>query len=615
MQFFLEVLDSWMSVSPVIYLCGAVILCIILLYQEILSLHRDLSKLSDSLRVLIRSGRSPESIRFKSSVIEGVWRRIVSYNAGILKERDSQNDISQILASGRGIVESSLEDDKILNVLCDVLLKSASPEAIFVAVAIKNAKGWELVSTSGVSKARLSDPFIIVSDKLPLDYRDTVYTQASNGLEFDFRAIGVGLSLFVPLKTDSGDVIGVVWMGFSEHSGAIPEGRKHTIELIAQHASASYVKSRERNKNRRVDEQKKEEMLSLSHDMKAPGTRALYAVRELDSILEARGLNDEKSLAQEIEYALVEQGALIDKLFNVDSNLSEQKAAPHLEIDVGAVVKSRVNAFRIIAKSVGLELKAVELVRAKARFSKDTLERILDNLISNSIKYSASGCIEVVLDGSGSTLRIDVRDHGIGVDEEIRKYLFSSRIRSAKEVSRQGHRYGLTVVKTLVEEMGGSVGFLPNIPSGSVFFIEVPASKIVPIQDAASSAMQVLVVDDDPLVRATHERWLASLGIRVYGVSTFKEAIDHIVIKKPDYVLTDYQLPGEEIVRFLDLLPQDLEVIVVSGRNQSSIRKQLSAYGNVKAILEKPISKSQLRDLLFSVEDGVIGNLLARKIA
>jgi CheY-like chemotaxis protein len=127
--------------------------------------------------------------------------------------------------------------------------------------------------------------------------------------------------------------------------------------------------------------------------------------------------------------------------------------------------------------------------------------------------------------------------------------------------------------------------------------------------------MQVLVVDDDPLVRATHERWLASLGIRVYGVSTFKEAIDHIVIKKPDYVLTDYQLPGEEIVRFLDLLPQDLEVIVVSGRSQSGIRKQLSAYGNVKAILEKPISKSQLRDLLFSVEDGVIGNLLARKIA
>lgn len=566
---------------------------------KLYNINRDVNRLSDSLRILLRSGRSPEGMQYQTGSVEGVWRRIVSYYAGIVKDRDSQNDISQILTSSRGIVESSSDDEKILEVLCEVLYKSASPEVVFVGAAIRGGTGWNLCSSVGISKRRLEDPFIIACDKLPLEYREAIYTQSNNGIEFDFRALGVGLSLFVPLKTEFKETIGVVWLGFSEHSGAIPESRKHTLELIAQHASASYVQSRERNRSKKIDEKKKEEMLALSHDMKAPGTRALYAIRELDTLLEVRGLIEEKNLAQEVEYALVEQVNLIDKLFNVEVINSEGKhVVSSTDVEIGSLVKSRIAAFRILAKSVGLELAVFEMVKAKARISKDVLVRVLDNLISNSIKYTHSGVIEVAVLGSGSTVRIEVRDSGMGVDEELRKVLFSSLIRNAKQVNQQGHRYGLTVVRTLVEEMGGSVGYLPNVPKGSIFYLELPASNIIPLSDRGSSYPQVLVIDDDCLVRSTHERWLSSIGTRAYGVSTFRDALDHLAIKKPDYILTDFQLPGEEIERFLELLPSDIEVIVVSGRSESYIRDKLVKYHGVIAVLEKPINKTQLRDLI-----------------
>lgn len=68
-------------------------------------------------------------------------------------------------------------------------------------MALKEDSAWNICSSVGVSKLRLEDPVTLALDKIPLEHRDTVYTQASNGLEFDFRALGVGLSLFVPLRS------------------------------------------------------------------------------------------------------------------------------------------------------------------------------------------------------------------------------------------------------------------------------------------------------------------------------------------------------------------------------------------------------------------------------
>jgi len=578
---------------------------------------RDILKLSDSLRVLLRTGRSPEGIRFSNGIIEGIWRRVVAYYGGVIREKDSKNDVSQILASGRGIIEASLEDNKILEVLCEVLYKSASPEAVFVCAATKENNSWIISSSIGVSKFRLEDPITLALDKIPLEHRNAIYTQPGNGLEFDFRALGVGLSLFVPLKTESSDITGVVWIGFSELSGVIPEGKKHTLELIAQHAIAAYTKSKERNNTRKLDEKKREEIFALSHDMKAPGTRALYAIRELDNLLEMRRLNDEQVLVQEIEYALIEQVDLIDKLFSVElGEVPRNQMRPTIELDVGALVRSRVEVFRIVAKSVGLNLTVSELVKVKSKVSRDSLHRILDNLISNSIKYSVDGTIEVVLSAEASNLRIEVRDNGLGVDPEIQEVLFSSKARNAKSVVGQGHRYGLTVVKSLAEEAGGTVGFRANLPRGSVFFVELPCTKVLPIEVTSNASLQVLVIDDDPLVRATHERWLASLGLRVYGVASFKEALDHITIKKPDVVITDMMLPGEIITRFLELVPDNIDVFVISGRNRSKVESELREYSSVvKAVLEKPVSKAQLRDLIYANSSRMDGIAPRLKVA
>ncbi len=592
---------SFLVVAYLLYVLGVV--------------RSDIYRFSDALRVLLRSGKSPEGLVFKSSLLEGVWRRLVGYYAGVLKERDSRNDITQILSSGRGIMEAGFEDQKILEVLCEVLHKTASPEAVFVCVAIKDQGTWLISSSVGISKYRLEDPITLALDKMPLEHREAVYTSPNNGLEFDFRALGVGLSLFVPLKINNTDLFGVVWLGFSELSGLIPEDRKHTLELIVQHAVAAYVKSKERNSLKAVDDKRKEEMFALSHDMKAPGSRAIYAVRELDGLLERHNLYEEQSLAQEIEFALVEQMNLIDKLFNVDGeDFSHTHNKTNLELDVGALLRSRVDAFRIVVKNLGLELSLRESIRVKCRVSRDSLQRILDNLISNSIKYSLSGTIEVLLTAEDSRFRIEVRDQGSGVEPALQKYLFSPKLREVQAKSSQGHRYGLTVVKTLVQDEGGTVGYMPNEPEGSIFYVEFPCTRILPMEAENGNSPQILVIDDDPMVRATHERWLSSLGLRVYGVQTFREALNIMKIKKPNIVITDMMIPGDPINRFLDLVPDDVDVFVVSGRSKIKVGIELKGYKNVKVILEKPLDKKILSELIVK-NSSEVNNIARLKVA
>lgn len=561
-----------------------------------LRVSRDIVTLSDGLRILMRTGRAPEGMTFFNAKLENIWRRFVSYYASNLRTRESKNEISKILSGGRGILEAGLEEDRVLEVLCDVLYQSVSPEAVFVAVATKDVS-WKVACSKGVSKSRLENPILIALEKMPLEHRDSIYTQASNGMEYDFRALGVGLSLFVPLRAENLKVEGVVWVGFSEKAGSIPESRKQTLELITLHATASYLKSKERTRDKKLDKDRREEMLAISHDIKAPGTRALYAVRELDNMLEARGMFEDKFLVQEIELALVEQVELIDQIFNVDEKMSATEES-YPEIDIGAILKSRVDTFRVVAKGVGLSLSYEERVRARAQVSRGLIHRILDNLISNSIKYSSEGVVSVVLAGEGRVLRIEVRDQGRGVDELMQKSLFSTKIRNTDKVEGQGHRYGLTVVRSLVEQMGGRVGFMPNIPRGSVFYIELPATKITPIVESRDVGLRVLVVDDDQLVRCTHERWLAGLGLRAHGAETFRDAVNYLSISKPDLIITDYNVPGDEFSRFMQLVPEDVPVVLVSGRASSGLEAETRNYPNIISVLEKPLSKAKLKDML-----------------
>lgn len=168
---------------------------------------------------------------------------------------------------------------------------------------------------------------------------------------------------------------------------------------------------------------------------------------------------------------------LVDGVFDL---AKLDAGALHLElepIELGEFVEATVADYAPVARAAGVELvftdDPVEVVADRSR-----LRQILDNVLSNAIKYTPAGghaLLTLVREGEDAVL--EVRDDGIGVDPEELPRLFDRMFRgsTAQEARIPGTGLGLAVTKELVEAVGGSVSARTNVPHGLVVTLRLPA--------------------------------------------------------------------------------------------------------------------------------------------
>lgn len=103
------------------------------------------------------------------------------------------------------------------------------------------------------------------------------------------------------------------------------------------------------------------------------------------------------------------------------------------------------------------------------------LKNILFNLISNAIKYSNSdGIIECNVEYGDTDLMVEIKDYGIGIPEEDKKYMFQRFFRAGNVTNIQGTGLGLTIVKRYIEIIGGDINFASKFGEGTSFIIKIP---------------------------------------------------------------------------------------------------------------------------------------------
>lgn len=115
----------------------------------------------------------------------------------------------------------------------------------------------------------------------------------------------------------------------------------------------------------------------------------------------------------------------------------------------------------------------------------DNIERIILNLLSNSVKFTNNGgMIQVTLWDNESNLFIAVKDTGIGISKEKQDLIFKRFVQVDKSMSRshQGSGIGLSLVKSLVELQGGSIKLISEAGKGCEFIIELPAKQVVAVE-------------------------------------------------------------------------------------------------------------------------------------
>src|ERR1700738_3028452 len=245
----------------------------------------------------------------------------------------------------------------------------------------------------------------------------------------------------------------------------------------------------------------------------------------------------------------------------------------------------------------------------------DRLAQVITNLLSNAIKFSpAGGEVLVAVEKNANDVRITVRDHGAGVPDDFKLHIFEKCAQADATSTRQKGEtgLGLSIVKQIVERLGGNVGFEDAPGGGAIFYVELPAwdgragGEID--FDSDGNGTRILFCQDDRGTAAVMRAQLRQAGFAVDFAHTVAAALARTDGTRYAAILVDLQLPdGDGIGLIVRLRAQaqykDTPIIVIAGdpdRGHSDVR---SSRLNVLHWISKPIDYARLRKVLSEAVD------------
>jgi signal transduction histidine kinase len=225
-----------------------------------------------------------------------------------------------------------------------------------------------------------------------------------------------------------------------------------------------------------LDTLKDEFVSSVSHELRTPLTSISGYVELM--------LEEEQDEQKRSYLGIVDRNA--DRLLRLVADLlfsarlqGGRLELERTEVDVHRLVLHAVESARPRAEAAGVELTVAADSVPPVSGEAVRLAQLLDNLISNAVKFTpAGGRVSVHLSARDGLVRFEVSDTGIGISEQEREQLFERFFRSQSALERQiqGTGLGLYISKAIVEAHGGRIGVQSEDGEGTTFFVELPAA-------------------------------------------------------------------------------------------------------------------------------------------
>lgn len=145
------------------------------------------------------------------------------------------------------------------------------------------------------------------------------------------------------------------------------------------------------------------------------------------------------------------------------------------QVEVVSFIKDTIEDLHTITRPGQIITSSFNIREHYLFIDKSFLKNILNNLISNAIKYSKEGDpIEISVRASKRNVVIDVKDYGIGIPKEDQAYLFKRFFRAKNSINIQGTGLGLNLVRRYLDLIGGSISFKSSANKGSTFTVKLP---------------------------------------------------------------------------------------------------------------------------------------------
>ncbi|MEO1478070.1 MAG: PAS domain S-box protein, partial [Bacteroidota bacterium] len=304
-------------------------------------------------------------------------------------------------------------------------------------------------------------------------------------------------------------------------------------------------------------------------------------------------------------------------------------------LQVGPLVQEGVDLLSSLATKKGLALNVrVTAPDAHALLDEGAMNRIINNLVGNAIKFTRKGEVDVLVEADSTLVRLVVRDTGPGINEAFLPRIFSEFEQESQGIGRdhEGTGLGLTITQRLVEKLGGAIEVKSKKGVGTTFTVTFPRSDEAPadalpeaeeVPVAVLKRRRVLVVDDNQQTRFLMERMLHA-HFDTDTAASAEETYQLTQAESYDAVLLDINLgakaSGEEVMQRLREDPHYATVPIVAftayalpGDRERFIHQGFDGY------LSKPFTRKQLTALMHEMlpdaaaspdPDEVTGSLL-----
>ena len=350
-------------------------------------------------------------------------------------------------------------------------------------------------------------------------------------------------------------------------------------------------------------------LAAASHDLLQPLNAArlfVSALADLDHSKPNRGL------INNIEVSLSAVEDLLAALLDI-SKLDAGAVLPELvDFPITSLLGPLVTEHQALAEDRGLALRHVSS-RAVVHSDIRLLRSIIQNFLSNAIRYTRRGRILLGCRRCGTGLRIEIWDTGAGIPADKFDEIFEEfRQLDTAGGHDRGIGLGLAIVKRAAKTLDLPIAVRSLVGKGSVFSVTVPIGHKRPAAVHRSATRRpfgqfadpvLLVIDDQRSILDGMRAMLGGWGCTALVAASGEEALDLMagLSRPPDLVIADYHLGAEttgvtEICRIRRMLEKPVPGIIITANNTPEVQALVQQHG--LRLLRKPLNPAQLRALL-----------------